>query len=76
MNPAENRILELIQNANLSKLEIYFRSGKICRVHGTEHHPPDLPIKDLSPEFEFQEITLIHEQGKAKTIRRMFKEKF
>ena len=75
MTEAEDRILALLKRKSLTKLEIFVDQGKIIRLQGTEYHSPEKQLKELTPGFQFQEITLIHENGKARKIRRIFKVK-
>ena len=76
MTEAENKILTLLKRKNLTKLEVFVNQGSIIRVQGTEYHSPEKHLQELTPGFKYQEITLIHENGKARKIRRLFKEKF
>ncbi len=75
MTEAENRILSLLKRKHLTKLEVFLKEGGILRVQGTEYHSPEKRFGELNPEFDFQEITLIHENGKPQRIRRLFKQK-
>ncbi len=76
MTEAEDKILSLLKRKNLTKLEVFLSQGSINRVQGTEYHSPEKNMQELKPGFKYQEITLIHENGKARKIRRLFKVKF